>query len=113
MLIRLHAADSLRASGFDVLEAADGSQALKMLEGDLPIDLVFTDIAMPGQPDGYGLAKWIRYRKPELPFILTSGTYEPESAHAELGDAPFVTKPCDYAHLAGCIRKLLGLGRGP
>jgi len=108
MLIRLHAADCLRESGFGVLEAADGAQALKMLEGGLPIDLVFTDIAMPGQPDGFGLAKWIRYRRPDLPFILTSGTYEVESAQAEqLGDAPFIPKPCNYEELAAYIRKLL------
>jgi CheY-like chemotaxis protein len=111
LLIRLHVADYFRDCGFEVLEAADGSQALKLLQADRSVDAVFTDITLPGDPDGCGLAEWIRKRNPALPVILTSGklTAAPREACRQ---EPFFPKPCDYSEVAARIRTLLARG-GP
>ena len=107
MLIRLHVADSFRDSGFAVAEAADGASALRILEQDDSIDAVFTDVTLPGEPDGFALARWVRSKRPGLPVVLTSG--EVTAAHAErIGlDEPFFAKPCDYADVAAFIRAQL------
>jgi DNA-binding NtrC family response regulator len=107
MLIRLHVADYFRDCGFDVLEAADGARAIEILQGDVPVHVVFTDITLPGQPDGFGLAQWIRNRTPELPVFLTSGEVTAAHALAALRKEPFFAKPCDYDEVAAHIRASL------
>ena len=104
MLIRLHVVDSFRDSGFAVVEAADGAQALQILERDPSIQAVFTDITLPGDIDGFAVARWLRSHRPAVRVFLTSG--EVTAAHAEriAGDEPFFAKPCDYAEVADIIR---------
>ena len=107
MLIRLHVADTFRDFGFEVLEAADGQDALAHLQRDRSIDAVFSDVTLPGQPDGFGLARWIRTNRPGLPVILTSGEVTATHSQAVSKDEPFFAKPCDYAGVAAFIRGLL------
>jgi CheY-like chemotaxis protein len=107
MLIRLHVADYFRDCGFDVLEAVDGARAIEILEGAAPVDVVFTDVTLPGEPDGFGLAEWIRQRKPELPVFLTSGEVTASYVLAARRDEPFFAKPCDYDEVATHIRASL------
>lgn len=106
-LIRLYVADYLKDSGFKVVEAADGTTALEILQSDERVDLVFTDITLPGVTDGLALAQWVRRRKPGLPVILTSGKVTPEGAR-ELGNPePFFPKPCNYAEIADRMHLML------
>jgi DNA-binding NtrC family response regulator len=107
VLIRLHVADYFRDCGFQVLEAADGSEALRILQGDTPVHAVFSDVTLPGEPDGFALARWIRDHRPGLPVILTSG--EVTAAHATKArrNEPFFAKPCDYDAVAAHIRAAL------
>ncbi len=104
MLIRLHVADTFRDSGFAVVEAADGARALEILAQDPAIKAVFTDVTLPGQPDGFGLARWIRAHRPGLPVVLTSGEVTASHAQAISRDEPFFAKPCDYTEVAAFIR---------
>jgi CheY-like chemotaxis protein len=71
--VRGFAANVLRDQGYDVLEAVNGGVALVLLEQDLPIDLLFTDIVMPGEPDGVALAERARELRPNLPVLYTTG----------------------------------------
>ncbi len=103
----MYISDSLRDCGFEILEASDGPEALTMLNAEMPIDLVFTDITLPGQPDGFGLAQWVRAQKPATPVILTSGRYDVNAARKLCKDEPFFVKPYDISELAACIRTLL------
>lgn len=105
-LIRIYVADYLRECGFNVVEAADGAKAVQILEANDAVHLVFTDITLPGHPDGLGLAEWIRSRRPDLPLILTSGKVTAEAAQ-EASNAPFFAKPCDYAEVASTMRRML------
>ena len=108
ILIRLHVSDFLRDCGYNVLEATDGSQALGMLQADAPVDIVFTDVTLPGETDGFALAQWIRERKPTLPVVLTSGKATRDAL--EIGGLKFFPKPCDYSEVERYIRTLLSGG---
>jgi CheY-like chemotaxis protein len=112
-MVRLNTAGDLRERGFSVIEAAEGPQAIEILNGNLQPDVVFANLNLPGQPDGLDLARWIRSHKPELPIILTSGTIfqgvpaNVASAVTELLNEPFFTKPYDISEVVARIRKLL------
>lgn len=62
-----------RDAGFEVIEAGDSDAAISHIDSDQPIDLLFTDIRLPGQRDGFGLADAARARRPELPVIYATG----------------------------------------
>jgi DNA-binding response OmpR family regulator len=102
VLIRLVIADELRADGFSVIEAASADQALSYLQAGVPIDLVLSDIEMPGSMNGLGLIQRLRVQAPNLPTVLTSGA----SPVAHDADA-FVSKPYDMRQLVALIAGLL------
>ncbi|MGB8887804.1 MAG: response regulator [Candidatus Korobacteraceae bacterium] len=84
----------LEAAGYDVVSAADGEKALRMLAA-LPIDLVLLDFSMPGM-DGEVVAREVKRRKPEVHVILITGLAVPKEALAfvdsfmQKGDGPEV-----------------------
>src|ERR1700749_4355116 len=73
-LIRAVISDMLQDKGFKVLEAANANEAIEIIEKtQIEIDLVFTDVRMPGAMDGFGLVKWIQSVRPTVPVIVASG----------------------------------------
>jgi CheY-like chemotaxis protein len=72
-LVRIDAADMVRAGGFEVVEAADADEAIEILETRSDIAVVFTDIQMPVSIDGLELARAVRGRWPPIKIIATSG----------------------------------------
>ena len=66
--------------GYRHVRVANAGEALAVLEKDGRFDVVFSDMVMPGEMDGLGLAQEIRRRSPELPVILTTGFSEAASA---------------------------------
>lgn len=74
-LLRMDAVDMIRESGFDVLEASNADEAILMLETRLDIELVFTDIDMPGSVNGIKLAHAVRNRWPPIRIVATSGHF--------------------------------------
>jgi CheY-like chemotaxis protein len=73
--IRMDAVDMLCSAGFDVVEAANAAEAIKVLELHSDIQLVFTDIDMPGAMNGLELAAAVRDRWPPVKIIATSGHF--------------------------------------
>ena len=59
-LIRINAVEMIEVAGFEVVEAASADEAIAILEGRLDINVVFTDIQMPGSMDGLKLAAAVR-----------------------------------------------------
>ena len=53
-----------------VFEAGNADEAITTIETGIPIDLVLTDVRMPGSMNGFGLAKWIGTNKPKISVIL-------------------------------------------
>lgn len=72
-LIRMVAADALADSGIMAWEAGDADEALEVLEKRPRIGVVFTDVNMPGDMDGVGLAHEVSATRPDVKVIVTSG----------------------------------------
>ena len=94
--------------GYDTIYRDSAEAALKLLEDGNSIDLVFSDIVMPGTIDGVGLAGEVQARYPHLPVILTTGYSD--AALSAPPNLPILRKPFD----ADALRKLLQgmMGRG-
>lgn len=73
MLIRLMTAEYLRDEGFEVVEAWDGDEAARLLDGPGRFDALFTDVQMPGLLDGIDVALHARRRFPVIPVLVVSG----------------------------------------
>ena len=105
VLVRLLIADELRNAGFLVIEAVDAEEALSVLQTTPRIDLIFSDVRMPGQMDGIALAKTVSATWPEIKIVLTSGQYTPTGGKAFGHD--FVAKPYDPLKVVKRIKELL------
>jgi DNA-binding NtrC family response regulator len=110
-LIRMVLSDFLQECGFKVLEASSADEAMQMIEStSVSIDLVVSDVRMPGERDGYGLARWVRGHAKKVPVILCSGDATKTTAAQELcAKEPFFAKPYDLQMVVAQIRRSLGL----
>jgi CheY-like chemotaxis protein len=104
ILVRMAAADHLRDVGHRVLEAADGEEARTLLRASEPIQVVFSDVNMPGM-DGVQLARWIAEEFPGVKVVLTSG--DSSNAAAARSVTHFLAKPYDLDTLGRLIKQLL------
>ncbi|MCZ8103514.1 MAG: response regulator [Burkholderiales bacterium] len=109
ILIRLTVADYLRECGFHVLEASNADEAVRVLEAEVEVDIVFSDIQMPGSMDGFALAQWIRQHHPRVRVLLTSGLGRTTAAARDLCDEnPLMPKPYDHGSLLERLKNMLG-----
>ena len=105
-LLRMDAADMVRAAGFEVVEAANADQAIGILEARPDIAVVFTDIQMPGSMDGLRLARAVRGRWPPIKIVATSG-------HLDVGETElpeggrFLPKPYSPMQVTGVLREVM------
>ena len=113
ILIRIDIAEHLRDCGFVVLEASSAEEARSLFATDGPIDVVFSDINMPHQPDGITLAAWIDQHYPNTSVVLTSGVWtNHDTALASCASVKaFVKKPYIHAHITGLLRSLADTSR--
>ena len=107
--VRESAVALLKELGYRVVAAEDGPTALKSLENGQTVDLLFTDVVMPGGLDGVALADRIRKRVPDIKVLFTSGftqnTILPDGIFGE--KAAWIAKPYREAELAERVRNLL------
>ena len=73
VIVRLGIAEFLRESGFVVHEASMAAEAIEVLTKGPSIDLLITDVRMPGAMDGFALARWVKSFASDVKVILTSG----------------------------------------
>jgi CheY-like chemotaxis protein len=93
----------LEQLGYHVRWVADASAALAELEND-GIDIVFSDIVMPGKMDGIGLAKIIREKNPKIPILLVTGY---SASTKEIGSQfAILRKPYQLHELSRELQKL-------
>lgn len=99
----------LRAEGYNTVEAAEGAEALQVMEtAPQPVDLVVTDVVMPGM-DGRELGRRLAERWPDLPILYISAydvddIFRRGSPHSS---APFLQKPFPLEDLINTVRDLL------
>lgn len=101
-------AECLRDWGYRVLEAPNATEAIVQLNATPRIDLMFSDIRMPGRMDGFGLARWVRERYPDVRILLTTGYEGPGGGPTEgLHDGPILRKPYELEALHQRLRALI------
>ena len=104
-LIRFMLADSLREIGYQVLEAADGDEGFEILISGQDIDLIITDVRMPGAIDGMELTRRSKSMAPARPVIVCSADLFKSQSHPA---DEFLAKPYTIEALAGLIARLIG-----
>jgi CheY-like chemotaxis protein len=111
-LVRMTAADGLEEAGFHVLEAANADVALKVLEvRSDEVQVLFTDVDMPGSMDGMALAEQVHARWPHILLLISSGYARPDPD--EIPDhGHFVPKPYRAATVVGHICEMMRTPRG-
>jgi CheY-like chemotaxis protein len=113
-LIRMVAAEVLRDAGYVVVEAATGEEAQAVLEAGVTVELIFSDVNMPGVVDGLTLAKWAGAR-PNPPIVmLTSGVPGMlTQARTQCSNVrALLLKPYAYDDFERRVRELLPLPPG-
>jgi CheY-like chemotaxis protein len=96
------ASANLEAEGHSVLVAANGGDAMRLLEARRDIDLLLTDIVMPGSMDGFDLVAAAQRRRPGLQVIYTSGYLKDEG----VWEGTLLTKPWTIDDLKQAIAAL-------
>lgn len=104
--IRALARSILAAAGFDVVVAGSGDEALALLESGVAVDLVLSDVVMPGKCDGFALAEHCAASWPWRPVVLMSG-YAPDRARMPATIAAFIPKPFYRETLLGAVGSAL------
>jgi CheY-like chemotaxis protein len=108
VLVRMVIADYLRECGYRVIEAGSAAEAITVLQSPERVDIVFSDIQMPGDMDGFGLAQWVRRNQPWLKMLLTSGNARSANMAGDLCEGgPLEEKPYHPQSVLARIQKLL------
>jgi CheY-like chemotaxis protein len=92
-LIRLFISDLLEDAGFKVVEAANATEALVLLEAGLSVNVLLTDVDMPMGCSGFELAHRVHRSWPETEILIMSGRQWPSQGDLPTG-AAFLAKPC-------------------
>jgi|SRR5579871_1448657 len=108
VLVRHAVTEFLRDSGFRVLGAVNGEEAVTVLSADVQVDAVFSDVIMPGRLNGFALAGWMKTNRPNIPVLLTSGYAGMERRAAQLGtEVPVLDKPYEFRILLERIHRMI------
>jgi CheY-like chemotaxis protein len=106
-VICMLACDYLRDAGYRTLEAHNAQQAIDLLEKGERVDVVFSDVQMPGM-DGFELQRWLRQHRPRVKVLLSSGVENVKAASGYMGPPRWlIFKPYDMADLEKRIRDLV------
>ena len=101
--IRLMMAEELRTAGYRVIEAANADEGLAVLQTIDRVDLIITDIQMPGSMNGLGLADLVHATWPAIKIIITSAHRPDRNDKGHV----FISKPYDLASVVQRTRQLL------
>ena len=112
--VRMAISDYLRDCAYKVLEAANADEALTDLtEGSIKIDVDFADVELPGELDGFRLARWVRANKKSIRVLLAGTLAKAADVAADLCEyGPVMSKPYDKQILVDRIKRLLAAAEG-
>ena len=103
-MVRAYVTAQLQGLGYRTISASNAREALAILDSGAKVDLLFTDIVMPGAMDGWQLAEQAALRRPKLKVLFTSG-YSAANAHPVRSN--LLTKPYRSAEIAKMLRLAL------
>lgn len=107
-LVQMMITDLLVELGHVAIVAGDAKSALISLEAQNDVDLLLTDIGLPGA-DGWSLAESARRLRPSLPILFATGYGDDPQRQLAPGTA-IIAKPFDTARLAAALQRLIGFG---
>ena len=107
VLIRMAVAEYLRGCGYKVIEGVSAADVWVILDAGLALDVVFSEVNLPGETDGFALARRLRQTRPQVNVILTSGVGGAADKSAALCEERTVGKPYQASEIAGRIHQLL------
>ena len=109
ILTRTVIAEYLRECGYKVIEAASADEAIVvLLRPDIGVEIVFSDVEMPGSMDGFGLSHWVRANRPGLDVMLAGTLSKTADMAAQLcEEGPMLKKPYEPHVAVHHIRRLL------
>src|SRR5260221_4005320 len=110
VLISNLVADALSASGFVVHEVTTADEALRYIDSGADIDVLFTDVNLPGDMDGAELATRARELRPEMPIVYASGRFKLSDIAPLVSRSLFMAKPYDPADGCALLTRLTGGG---
>lgn len=108
--VRMVAVDSLCDCGLKTIEATNAGEALELLETHPEIELLFTDVNMPGEVDGVSLARRAVTVRPDVKIIVTSGRRRISEAEIPAAGS-FLPKPYNPRQLVALVLSKLSLRR--
>ncbi len=97
------AIEMIHRLGYDTMRVANAEAALGALADKRAVDIVFSDVMMPGRMNGVELAQEIRRRRPNLPVLLTSGFAEAASRSAAVHQIKIIPKPYRMDELGAAL----------
>ena len=98
VLIRLVIAQYLRDCGYRVIEAAHADEALLVLrKSEIAIDVLFTDVEMPGSMDGFALAQWVRSNRPDMDVVMAGSVGAVPSVFSSMNLSTLRSRACTSA----------------
>jgi CheY-like chemotaxis protein len=113
VLISNLVADCLTASGFSVHEVTTADEALRFIDSGANIDVLFTDVNLPGSMDGAELATRARERRPEMPIVYASGRFKLSDIAPLVPRSLFMAKPYDPADVCALLTRLTAANPRP
>lgn len=105
VIVRIDLVDTIQDAGFPTFEASNAAEAIRLMEAHPEIQVLFTDIDMPGTMDGLKLSHYVRDRWPPVRIVITSGHVVAMAEHMP-SDALFVAKPHEAAALERLFRAI-------
>lgn len=110
ILIRMVISDYLRNCGYRVIEATNADEAMIILQhAEIEVDVLFSDVDMPGSMNGFQLSKWLRANRPGVDVILTGSVPRAADAAAELCDSGSLAKPYQPQIAVDRVKQLMAL----
>ena len=110
-ITRMDVVGQLEEGGFKVFEAPDADRAIKILEANPAIRILFTDVDMPGTMDGLKLAAAVRDRWPPIKIVVASGLRK-INIDALPDDSRFFSKPYNVNEIAATMRSMVQMPLG-
>lgn len=102
-LLRMMAVDLVEDAGFCAVEASGADEAIEIMESRADIDVLFTDVDMPGCMNGLGLANWARASNKPLGIVVTSGHQNPSNETLPVRSV-FFPKPYDFRKVVDTLK---------
>lgn len=105
-IVRFYEYEVAEAAGFQTIMAANADDALRELEGAVPVDILLTDVSMPGSMDGIELANVVRDRWPHIRILIVSSHVDSMDGDGRT-DLVYLHKPFTPAQLVAALHSVV------